>query len=516
MIWTNKRYLYLLIIPILIKSILASTTELTNDEAYYWTYAQHLQWSYFDHPPMIALMIRLSTFNLLQQHEFFLRLGPMLCSAISTYLIYLIGKHLKNSQTGFFSALLFIASPYCSLIAGCLLIPDAPALMFWLWSVLLMIRIIMRSQQGHRLAMILLTLGFAIGCSIFSKVSGVFLWFGFGLYIVLYQRNLLRNPFLYLSVFITLIFIGCIVYWNYNNQFITYTYHSSRVSFFGSLQWDSFFRELFGEIGYNNPIIFFLIISAIVGSRRNMQFIGSQQQQLVFSLSFPLILIVLFLSLFRDTLPHWNAPGYSTLIPFAAAWLQERNQTKSSSPIAIKFSLGLIALLLITSMLLIHWLPVSLGKSNPEHLGAGDVTLDNSGFSKFSQQFDSLYLDDRKKQIMKPGAFVISDYWFPAGHLDYYLCHRYKINFLAIGSLTSIHNYAWLNLQRPFLKEADDAYLIIVSNYANPPAESLTQHFEKILTPTIIPQLRGGKPVRNFIIYRLKNYKGHLPRNGVL
>ena len=29
------------------------------DEAYYWLYAQHLQWGYFDHPPLVALSIRL-------------------------------------------------------------------------------------------------------------------------------------------------------------------------------------------------------------------------------------------------------------------------------------------------------------------------------------------------------------------------------------------------------------------------------------------------------------------------
>jgi 4-amino-4-deoxy-L-arabinose transferase-like glycosyltransferase len=159
-----KKYLTILLVPFLIKCILASTTELTNDEAYYWTYAQHLQWSYFDHPSMIALMIRISTINLLLQNEFFLRLGPMLCGAISTWLIFLIGKRVKDERTGFYSALLFIASPYCCLMAGWLLIPDAPQLVFWLWSVLLMVRIVQHLEQGRPVQRILLLLGFTIGC----------------------------------------------------------------------------------------------------------------------------------------------------------------------------------------------------------------------------------------------------------------------------------------------------------------------------------------------------------------
>ncbi len=32
-------------------------TELGNDECYYWMFSQNLDWGYFDHPPMVALMI---------------------------------------------------------------------------------------------------------------------------------------------------------------------------------------------------------------------------------------------------------------------------------------------------------------------------------------------------------------------------------------------------------------------------------------------------------------------------
>ena len=37
-------------------------TELTSDEAYYWFYSTKLEWGYYDHPPMIALLTRLGTF----------------------------------------------------------------------------------------------------------------------------------------------------------------------------------------------------------------------------------------------------------------------------------------------------------------------------------------------------------------------------------------------------------------------------------------------------------------------
>ena len=36
-------------------------TELQDDEAYYWVFAHYLDWGYFDHPPMIAVLIKMGT-----------------------------------------------------------------------------------------------------------------------------------------------------------------------------------------------------------------------------------------------------------------------------------------------------------------------------------------------------------------------------------------------------------------------------------------------------------------------
>ena len=34
--------------------------QLHYDESYYWAFSQNLDWSYYDHPPMISLLIRIS------------------------------------------------------------------------------------------------------------------------------------------------------------------------------------------------------------------------------------------------------------------------------------------------------------------------------------------------------------------------------------------------------------------------------------------------------------------------
>src|SRR5687768_6648799 len=43
---------------LLINVIQSATTELFDDEAYYWMYTKFPAWGYFDHPPMVAWLIQ--------------------------------------------------------------------------------------------------------------------------------------------------------------------------------------------------------------------------------------------------------------------------------------------------------------------------------------------------------------------------------------------------------------------------------------------------------------------------
>ena len=44
-----------------LRLVAAAWTPLTFDEAYYWMWSKHLAGGYYDHPPMVALVIRLGT-----------------------------------------------------------------------------------------------------------------------------------------------------------------------------------------------------------------------------------------------------------------------------------------------------------------------------------------------------------------------------------------------------------------------------------------------------------------------
>src|SRR5258705_10065831 len=85
----KKRVLILIVASSILRGIVAFWLELANDESYYLLYSRFLQWNYFDHPPMVALMIRLFTANLyLEDYPFFLRLGSIAGCALCTWFIY--------------------------------------------------------------------------------------------------------------------------------------------------------------------------------------------------------------------------------------------------------------------------------------------------------------------------------------------------------------------------------------------------------------------------------------------
>ena len=96
-------------------------TELSHDEAYYLMYSTRLAWGYFDHPPMIALLVKMGYF--LFPNEFGVRFFIIL---MNTATIFLIEKIVKPSNLKLFYAI--IASIVLIHYGSILAIPDNPLL----------------------------------------------------------------------------------------------------------------------------------------------------------------------------------------------------------------------------------------------------------------------------------------------------------------------------------------------------------------------------------------------------
>ena len=489
----KKNTIILIVLSTLVRLILGGMVELNNDEVYYWTYAKELQWNYFDHPPMVAVCVRFFTSGLEWNQELFIRLASITGAATSTWLIFLSGKTLKNERTGWIAAALFTGSFYSSVIAGMLILPDSPQMVFWMLSVYLMLRIT-QSQSKRTANLLLLLLGVSIGFSILSKVHGVFCWLGFGAYILFHKRTMLKNPFLYVAIFITAAMLIPSVLWTLKAKMSTVDYHGSRI-LIRHFQFDSFIRELLGSFAYNNPVNVVLLVIALLAIRKQ-----AGNLTLILWLGLPLISTVLFLALFNDTLPHWSGPAYTTLILVTASWLSDEAFFKTQR--LLKASISLCAGALILATTIINYWPGTLGQKSVPDYGKHDVTLDMSGWASFGTQFKEFRkFDDSSTR------FIFSNYWFPAAHLDYYVARPAGMYVKAIGPLNDIHHFAWLNAKLPDLKEGEDAYYIAISNFNDPVPEAVLHSFRSVSEPVTISGFRNGRLARYFYVYRLSGYK---------
>jgi hypothetical protein len=486
--------------------LVAASVELGNDEVYYQAYAQQLQWNYFDHPPMVGLLIRFSTLNLFFRHELFIRMGAIICSAAGTWLIFKIGDKISGELAGWFAAILYTTSFYSSVIAGIFILPDSPQVVFWLGSMYLMICILRSDKTGRQRLLYFCLLGICTGLCIMSKVHGIFLLFGFGGFILFHRRDLIRTAGPWISILITALIISPIYFWNFHNHFLTYRYHHSRIGFFGSKpDIDAFFQQIFGSVFYSNPVNFLLYILAVYAIWKQKSPISSVESLLLW-LSLPLIIILLLTSLFNETLPHWSGPAYFSMMLMAGVWLAKQSTRHQRR--WIRAAGWVYGIVVIGGVLAIHFSPFVLRKNQPEHLGQNDFTLDMYGWKSFASEFDSLYKEDVYSGIMRGNAVIISDYWFPAAHLDHYVAIPNHHNLIAFGPLNNIHQFAWLNRYRPRLQLKSDAYFIYPTNDYGPPATSIRNEFNRVEDSLLLPQWRNGHIVRYFVIYRMHGFRG--------
>ncbi len=209
---TNKNLYLFLITVAIIKIFFSFFIELGNDEAYYYTYALKPQLNYFDHPPMVGILIRFSTLNLWLVNDVMLRLGPTICCFIASIFLFKTVEILFNKAAAWYSVVIYNLSVYSTIIAGWFILPDSPQLPFWCAALFVMTQIIFQEKDKKLFQWILL--GSLIGLATLCKVHALYLWAGFGLFVLILSHQMVFNWRLYLSFFITLLFLLPILIWN--------------------------------------------------------------------------------------------------------------------------------------------------------------------------------------------------------------------------------------------------------------------------------------------------------------
>ena len=523
----NRMLVWLLAVSAIVRGILAAWLEFGNDEVYYWTYALYPDWSHFDHPPMVGWMIQLFSLNLLLDSEFFIRLASVVLMTADTYIIYRIGKDIKDAQTGFYAALLYTASVYCFVITGIFIMPDTPLMLFWLLAIWMVIRyfaglprfarndadddtlrvIARRNDEAIQKNSYLLFFGLFAGLAMLSKYSGVFLWVGIGLYILVFNRKQLKDPYLYVSLLISALCCIPILYWNLQYDFISFSFHGDRVGL-GKIYFATFGTEVAGEFLYNNPVNFVLIVVAVVAAFKRKIHLEKPIQRLLLCTTLPLIAAFLLISLTRPTLPHWNAPAYSTLILLATCHLSDKKPMKEG---LIAIPKGIVAALCVMLFVVVFgaaeiqtgFIPLDR-HTEPEMLGRNDFTLDMYGWRQLESKFSDLRQQKIDEGLMKEEDGIVADEWFPLANLDYYVARPLGMKVMGIGYPDKLHKYLWINGERGGFTKGEDFWFLTDSRYYKRPEALYPGGFQSIEFIDTITIERGGKPAKNFFVYACK------------
>ncbi len=187
----------------------AASTELANDEAYYWMYSRNLDYGFFDHPPAIAAMIKAGYYFF--QDELGVRLGVVLLSTALLPLVY----QLTNRRNFPLFFLLF-----CSISAfqvyGFIAVPDVPLLFFTAAFFVLYKRYLKRSSFLN-----ILLLSLSIAGMLYSKYHGLLVLF----FTLLSNWNLIRQRHFYLVVALSVFFYLPHILWQILHDYPSYQYH---------------------------------------------------------------------------------------------------------------------------------------------------------------------------------------------------------------------------------------------------------------------------------------------------
>jgi hypothetical protein len=206
------RPLHFFVFWLVLNLVQAAFTELTSDEAYYWFYSRSLEWGYYDHPPFIALMVRLG--YALFPNELGVRLVNVVLNALSVLLLFkLVPRGEPRRDTLIYWMVLSL--PLLNYLAF-IIFPDGPLLFFFV----LFLLGYKRFLEKEDLPAVLL-LGCSTALMLYSKYHGV-LVVGFT---VLSHWRLLRSPRFWLSMVLALVLFLPHLAWQYAHQFPTFQFH---------------------------------------------------------------------------------------------------------------------------------------------------------------------------------------------------------------------------------------------------------------------------------------------------
>lgn len=179
------------------------------DEAYYVLFSKRLDFGYFDHPPMIALMIRIGQFII--NNELGVRLLAIISVTTALYYTYKLADVQKP-----FLFLTAILSIFGLNIIGFLALPDSPLLLFAVLFFMTYKRFLLKEDILNSFF-----LGLIMSAMLYSKYHGILIIF----FTLISNLRLLKSRMFWFAASVGILLFVPHLVWQFNHDFVSVSYH---------------------------------------------------------------------------------------------------------------------------------------------------------------------------------------------------------------------------------------------------------------------------------------------------
>lgn len=310
-----------------IKLYIAVASPPIGDEAYYWMWGQKLAWSYFDHPPLHAWLLRLMDV-LFGWNLFSLRVLTWVTFAGTLGIFWLWCRRLKpDDPAAWFwpTVAIYLASPMF-LWTGSISFHDHLLTFLCLVSGSLFLVFAERWEATGRGFGWLYGGAAALGLATLTKYNGALLGIGIAVFFATRRelRPLWRSPHLYLAALLSVALQAPVFWWNLTEGFASYKFHlgerwgGSMLSFKPL----SFLTFVILTIGVVGP---FLIPAIVRFVRRTVEDpFATRARQLALSVLAVSSAVMAVLSFMIPVFFYWNIVAFTLAMPLVAGWMKWR------------------------------------------------------------------------------------------------------------------------------------------------------------------------------------------------
>ena len=495
-------FVSILAVLTIFRIIYARLLPLSADEAYFWQWSRHLGLSYYEHPPMTAIIVAL--FTLFKGTLLTVRLAPIVLVLGTTILVYLLAREMfQDERVAFWSGILVSIAPIFA-VGAVITTTDAPLGIFWMLTLYFVYKAInSRKQYWWWLS------GLAMGFSFLTKFVSIFIPISIFLFLLFSKEKrkwlLRKEP--YLALFLSLLVFSPVIIWNASRGWVTFKYNLGMryISSDASLKFKYFLEYLGGQAFILSPFLFVGCLAGIINSGYRGFKYNDDKSLFLFFTSIVVLLMFGIYSWFDRVAPHWVSCGYLTAFIAAAILFFGRERKKVYRTLWIA-----IVSFAILMTVFIHVVPVY-----PKILTS--ITSSKRGAPRGLEVFLSGWMKDLGKKVsmikkkMPEDTFILCRGYALASYVAFYTdnqCETYSIG----QSTPHGHSYRyWSDFDSLIGK---DAIFVKGGEKEGGYIEKLSPAFDEIRKEPVFEITRDGEVIKKFSIWRCYNFKGFEEEKG--